>query len=274
MFERDKDELRSMGIPVDTVVDDLGEVQGYRIPRDSYGMPPLDFTVAERSALAVAAQVWGQAVIAPVAGTAVRKLEALDSQIWAPSVIPGTVHLGSTEAALLPLMQAIRTDRVVTFAYRSPGVDEAVPRTLSPWRLAAEGGHWRVSGHDHDRKDLRTFRLSRIYGTVTVTSRQREPETANPETTSQQADDLTCRARVRVQPGRAASLRRMAHGAPGAPDAWAETTLEVACATSEELVRAICGAGPDAVVLDPPEIREAVRQRLALLASEHTRTRP
>ncbi len=68
MFERDKDELRSMGIPVETVLDVNGEVRGYRIPQDRYALAELDLTVAERAAVAVAAQVWGQASVGPVAG--------------------------------------------------------------------------------------------------------------------------------------------------------------------------------------------------------------
>ena len=77
MFERDKDELRSMGVPVETVLDVTGEVRGYRIPEDRYALGELHLTPAERSAVAVAAQVWGQAAVAPVAGTALRKLDAV-----------------------------------------------------------------------------------------------------------------------------------------------------------------------------------------------------
>ena len=66
MFERDKDELRSMGIPVETVLDVNGEVRGYRIPQESYALAEVDLTFAERAAVAVAAQVWGQAFEAPL----------------------------------------------------------------------------------------------------------------------------------------------------------------------------------------------------------------
>ena len=79
MFERDKDELRSMGIPVETVHRLDGEVLGYRIPQERYALQPIDLTVGERAAIAVAAQVWSQAVVAPVAGTALRKLESMDA---------------------------------------------------------------------------------------------------------------------------------------------------------------------------------------------------
>ena len=47
MFERDKEELRSMGVPIETVVNASGEVDGYRIDQRAYQMPELRFTAAE-----------------------------------------------------------------------------------------------------------------------------------------------------------------------------------------------------------------------------------
>ena len=273
MFERDKDELRSMGIPIETVVEDTGEVLGYRIRRESYAMEPLDLTVAERSALVVAAQVWGQAVVAPLASTAVRKLEAVvgGAQAWVPAGLEGAVQLTNADAALLPMMQAIRTDRVVSFPYQAPALDEPVTRILSPWRLAVEGGHWRVTGHDHERQAVRTFRLSRIVGTVTLTSQGRIPP--GDMDASRDGDDhsTTHRARVRVRSGAAASLRRAADADPAR---WSATEIEVEFGTREALVRAVCAAGTDAVVVSPPDVVQSVRERLASIADEHTGSRP
>ena len=174
MFERDKDELRSMGIPVETVPDPAtGEVLGYRIRRENYELPPVDLTLAERAAVAVAAQVWGQAVMAPVADVALRKLESVDDTPWTPADIRGTVQLTTSDAALLPLLTALRLDRAVTFPYRTPAEDEPRLRTLSPWGIRSTGGGWFVVGHDHDRGATRTFRLSRITGPVTVLAQAR-----------------------------------------------------------------------------------------------------
>jgi proteasome accessory factor B len=269
MFERDKDELRSMGIPVETVIEDTGEVLGYRIRHESYAMQPLDLSLAERSALVVAAQVWGQAVVAPLAGTAVRKLEAVvgGAATWVPASLGGTVQLTSADAALLPMMQAIRTDRVVTFSYQTPAGDQPMPRTLSPWRLAVEDGHWRITGHDHDRQATRTFRLSRIVGIVTLTSEPRVPPST--EAAPNDGDDGSTphRAVLRVRPGGAAALRRCA---VRDPHRWTATEIEVELGTHEALVRAVCAAGTDAVVLSPPDLARAVRQRLEAFADEHS----
>lgn len=268
MFERDKDELRSMGIPIDTVMDDAGDVLGYRIVTSVYAMAPLDLSVAERSAIALAGQAWSSASLGSLAGTAVRKLEASspEAREWHVPEVLGRVHMTSADAALLPLMQAIRTDRVVQFTYLSASSSEPLRRTLSPWRLSVESSHWRVTGFDHDRGDQRTFRLSRIHGQVSVTSqpRKRAPESVTGE--RRDDDALDHRARVRVREGRAGGVRM---AAVDCSDPWTASEFDIAFATREALVRALCGAGPDVIVVAPLDVRAAVASRLLTIAAAH-----
>ena len=75
MFERDKDELRAMGVPVVTLTDASGVVTGYRIEGD-WTLPPLDLTRGELALLGLAARVWQRADLAPAALNALRKVEA------------------------------------------------------------------------------------------------------------------------------------------------------------------------------------------------------
>jgi len=270
MFERDKDELRSMGIPVETVVDASGEVQGYRIPQDTYAMDGVDLTLEERAAVAVAAQVWGHAVAAPTAGTAVRKLEssAGDPETWAPADLRGSIQLTTSDGALMPLMSALRQDRVVTFPYRTPRDEQPRTRTVSPWGLRSAAGHWFLVGHDHDREAVRTFRLSRVTGPVTVTGRHREvrpPSHFDIGTDGLDRDDDGPSATIRVAPGRAASLRRRA---VDTSDPWSADVVTVRATDLDELVGLVCGAGPDAVALGPAEVVGAVRDALRSLAAD------
>ena len=164
MFERDKDELRSMGIPVETVSDTFGEVLGYRISPDDYALGEVSLTFAERAVIAVAAQAWSEAAIAPTVSTALRKLEATDGDIdaWRPAQLLGSVRLTAADAALMPLITAIRDDREVRFPYRTPASDKDEKRKVSPWGLRSSSGRWLLFGHDHDRGAPRTFRLSRV----------------------------------------------------------------------------------------------------------------
>jgi proteasome accessory factor B len=263
MFERDKDELRSMGIPVETVSDPHGEVLGYRIPQDRYALAAVDLTLGERAAIAVAAQVWGQAVMAPAAGTALRKLETLadGSEQWAPAGLHGNVELTTSDGALLPLMTAIRQDRSVSFDYRAPADEKAQRRTVSPWGLRSESGRWFLVAYDHERAGERTFRVSRVAGAVTVghLARERQPpadfDIAAYGFGGGSADDAVV-ATVRVTPGRGAALRRRSVLVDGV-DPW--LTAEVTVPGSlDELTALVCAAGPDAVVVEPAELIAAV----------------
>jgi proteasome accessory factor B len=276
MFERDKDELRSMGIPVETVADPHGEVLGYRIPIDRYALGELDLSIEERAAVAVAAQVWGQAVVAPVAGTALRKLEtvASDPDGWTPADLRGSVQLTVSDAALLPLMAAVRQDRTVSFPYRPPTESEPMRRTVSPWGLRSSAGHWFLVGFDHDRGAERTYRLSRITGPVLITGRAREvqpPESfdISAYAIGPQPDDGGVRATVRLSPGRGASVRRRAVAQVGV-DPWSEDSLSVEGYSLDDLVGVLCAAGPDVTVLGPPEVAAAVTAALSALLDAHT----
>lgn len=273
MFERDKDELRSMGIPVETVLDVNGEVRGYRIPQDSYALAEIELTVAERAAIAVAAQVWGQASVGPVAGTALRKLESADDTEWAPAGLRGTVQLTAADGALLPLMSAVRQHRVVTFPYRTPADDAPGTRTVTPWGLRSTRGNWFLVAHDHDRSAERTFRLSRIVGTVTVVATAqavRPPEGFDVGAyVIGPGGDEQVLTRIRAVPGRAASLRALAVAAEGT-DAWTTEEFTVSTGSLDQLASLACAAGPDATVVGPPEAVAAVRAALEAVLAGHT----
>jgi proteasome accessory factor B len=115
-------------------------------------------------------------------------------------------------------------------------------------------------GHDRDRDDVRCFRLSRIEGDVTATGARgavTRPEGVDlVELVARSAGPPppTGTARVRLAPGRAAGLRRAGRPDPqGDPD-----VVELDLSRVDQLARWIAGHGPDAVVLEPPELRTAV----------------
>lgn len=147
-FERDKDALRTMGIPIATErVDDATE--GYRIAREDYELPDPGLSADELAALHLAASA---VRLGGVEGTeAIWKLGGASAEgERAPQVaIPGGEHLDT-------LFGAVTERRVVTFRYR--GAD----REVEPQRLAFRDGRWYLSGHDRTRGDGRSFRLDRL----------------------------------------------------------------------------------------------------------------
>src|SRR5947209_5218623 len=161
-FERDKDVLREMGIPlVLEAVDAASQpgVEGYRIPKDEYHLTDPGLDPDELAALHLAAS----AVELEGAGAveALWKLGGWVAEEGPPpamAALPGAAHLG-------PAFAAISRRQPVTFTYRGE------ERQVDPWRLAFRNGHWYLLGRDHARDDERNFRLDRIDSDIIVDER-------------------------------------------------------------------------------------------------------
>jgi proteasome accessory factor B len=149
-FERDKDTLRGIGIPVRLeAVDSLGPEQGYRIPPDEYYLPSLDLSPEERAALHVAVTAV-RLEGGPAPTEALLKLGGREGEAaHALAALP-------TVPALPALFDAYRTRSSVTFGYRG------ARRHVDPWGILFRRGHWYVVGHDRDRGEQRSFRVDRI----------------------------------------------------------------------------------------------------------------
>lgn len=145
-FERDKEMLRSMGVPIQVVTTDVE--QAYRVDPDEYYLPDLGLTDDETAALRIA--VSAVALGSGAGEGALLKIGALagggDAPIAALPLVP----------QLAPLFDAFRRRCVATFGYRG------ARRTVEPWALASRRGRWYVVGFDRDRQALRTFRADRI----------------------------------------------------------------------------------------------------------------
>lgn len=271
MFERDKDELRGMGIPVETVFDAHGDIEGYRIARDQYVLPPLDFTSAELAVIALAAGVWDEAILGPSALTALRKIEAVQGE--PPQAVDDSlvrVQVSAADVALLPLMAALRERRVVAFDYRGAAAATAARRRVDPWGVVSREGRWYLVAFDHDREASRVFRLSRIEGAVQVTAQeQTHPAEPNVDLLAlivQSEPEAAIRARVAIQAGAGAHLRRMADEPL---DPFESVEADLTAPNPLHLIASLCSAGEHAVVLDPPDVRAQVVAQLQAVARRH-----
>ncbi len=283
MFERDKDELRGMGVPIDTVHGAGGESLGYRVRRDDYALPEIQLTPAELSVLGLAARVWEQASLGPAARSALAKLEAAGGG-WADNRPVGVqTRVTAHDPALLPLLDAVRVRRPVRFDYRRPDQQEPSIRRVEPWGVLSRRGRWYVVGRDLDRDQPRAFRLSRIEGIV---RRDGSPDSytvpADVDVRALVAPPVSAdrTARVRLAPGRGQELRRRAlrvepgpHAAAGGPTSadLGDDIVTVVFGEARTLAAEAAALGADAVVLEPRDVRDAVRALLAGALMEHAR---
>ena len=154
-FERDKDEIRAMGIPLITgfAPDTDPPLTGYRIDRSRYRGDLPDLTPDELAAL-------------HLANNLVRLGDApSDDPFWRLGGRPDESEVAAVarlpgEPALRDLMDAIAERRTATFNYHG------VERVVEPHRLAFRNGHWHVKGHDRTRGGERQFRVDRFESAV------------------------------------------------------------------------------------------------------------
>lgn len=150
-FERDKEALRNLGIPLVVTGGEGGEESRYQIDRARYEVPEVDLEPDELSALHVAlAAVRLEGAADPESG--LWKLGGVVGDDGTPSA--GVVL--DVDERLATLLDAANTRRVVTFRYRGG------QRRVEPRGISSRGGHWYLTGRDQDREALRNFRLDRF----------------------------------------------------------------------------------------------------------------
>ncbi|WP_163543359.1 helix-turn-helix transcriptional regulator [Occultella kanbiaonis] len=281
MFERDKEALRTLGVPIVTLTDAAHEDDiGYRIDTDSYDMPPVAFTPAEVGALSLAAEVWQDSTLSAQSRRALTKVRAV-SELEDAALHAGlALRVRGPDANFGALLDAIADRITVRFTYRAANTGRTKQRTVEPWRLYAKDRGWYLVGHDIERAAEREFRLSRIVGRV---GRIGEPGSVQvPDRASAHREAPIIRATLALRPERASALRARAveiegptagagpvRAAPAAqvPRPSDRDVIAVDISDLDLFAEELAGYGDAVLVLDPPRLREAVLARLRPAAS-------
>jgi proteasome accessory factor B len=276
MFERDKEELRSLGVPIEVgFVDRAFEDEpGYRIERSALELPDIDLTPEEAAVVGLAARVWQHAGLAAATSDALVKLKAAGVTVDRAALHVVQPQLTAEEPSFEALWDATRTRTPVRFDYRRASAARSATRHLQPWGVVSSRGRWYVVGHDTDRGEPRVFRLSRVQGEVVADGAAgsfQVPEGTDLRAVARSlqplAEDRT--AELLVRRGAGQGLRRHArpsgeHGDGGTPEGW--DRLSVRYGATEALADEVLGYGADVVVLEPEEVRDSVVRRLRELA--------
>lgn len=277
MFERDKEELRSLGVPVEVGQLDayFEDEPGYRIVRDEFALPEIDLAADEAAVVGLATRVWDHQRLAAATTEAVRKLSAAGAEIDLSALDIAQPRLPADEPTFDVFFEAILERSVVEFDYRRTGSDSAARRRLQPWGVTRYSGRWYVVGHDLDRDDQRVFRLSRVQGEARKVGRPGAysiPEgTDISAATRRLAPDLSTEPVVLLaRTGAALPLRRAAEtvevGVPG-PDTVTGWDRLLLTRASVGIADEVLGFGAAVYVESPGSLREQVVSRLeAVLA--------
>lgn len=276
MFERDKNELRDLGIPLETGrVSTFDPTEGYRIRRDAYALPDIELTSDEAAAVAVATQLWESPELITATQGALLKLRAAGVDVDPDAAVAITTAVGppglrGSDKVLGNLLSAIDSGQTVQFPHRPSPTGAYTQRTVDPWGVVTAKGRWYLVGHDRDRNATRTFRLSRIgdgVKTVGEPGSVVRPEGVDLREIADkaigEAATVSVQATVWVAEGRATALRR-AGSATGQRSVGGREgdIIELELGNIDRMAREIAGYGPDALVLEPASLREDVLARL------------
>ncbi|MGF2948085.1 helix-turn-helix transcriptional regulator [Microbacterium alcoholitolerans] len=271
MFERDKDDLRALGMPIETIGDptdpqDLREAR-YRIPLAEYDLPSdIEFTPAELAVLRLAGSVWSAESVSGDAQAGVRKIRALgidgDEQIigFAPRIT-------ARDAAFPALQEGIERSRLVVFEYLKPGEDAPTRRRIQPLALVEYEARWHLFGIDIDAAAERTFLLGRIVSDVKVTGQGYDAAmkegAADRALAGLVAVAASQTALLEVTPGTEAALRLGRRATPAAQG------ITVPYVDRHIFADELASYGPEVRVVEPVVLRDAVISRLQTIIAVH-----
>ena len=268
MFERDKDDLRSLGISIDVGSFDplFNDEAGYRIKSESYQLDLGEVTPTEVSLLSLAADAWQGAAFADQAQSAILKLSSIGVPAD-PIDIPGlSPKLSNSSKDLETIAGAIGNSDYLIFNYLSPNLI-AEPRGIIPIALSNKSGFWYVSGVDKGVEEVRTFRLDRVQGAITIRKNKEEFEFPSDLELDQVDAAISLRfAMIDVRKGKGQALRALATSVTDLGE-WDQ--IKVPIYTLEYLTAQILWHGEDVFVHEPAELREQVIQQLKALMINH-----
>jgi proteasome accessory factor B len=268
MFERDKDDLRKLGIQIevgglDPLFDDEA---GYRIRPESYALSLRNLTPTQVTLLSFAAQAWQDAAFTDLSQQVLRKLTSVgvdtDSSqlpVMAPKLIGADENLRSA-------LDALTTLTTIEFDYLNiQGV--AQKRQLQVYGVQARKSHWYLIGLDTEKSAIRNFRVDRIRGEVTSIGKTQSYEIpANFEISELEPAIETPLAVLQVRPGAGYQLRRMATTVETSDD-W--DLIEVPIFDLEFITSLVLWHGDDVIVSSPVQLRNAVVSSLEKLVKIH-----
>ncbi|MCL2784216.1 MAG: WYL domain-containing protein [Propionibacteriaceae bacterium] len=265
MFERDKEDLRLMGIDVLNGPTDpyTNAMDGYRIQPESFYLPEIHLTPEESTLVGLASSVWSEPSLASGMSTALAKLRAAGEAIDDSAMTNLIPRLTAREPGFPVIWEALLARDPVVFTYKGS------LREVKPLRMILRTGSWYLIA-ETAISEVKIFKLSRIEDLPARANNPGSYELPDPKVLDEYAKSLDPgpsqdHVVVALREFAAGNLRR--RGTPvntAAPPGY--SAISVPYAREDEIVSAICEVGPNAVVLDAGPIRDQVIAQLTAVA--------
>src|SRR6516165_6306808 len=287
-FYADRSELEALRIylSVEKPVDGLVEQETYSLPPENFHLPPIAFTDQELAGLHTALQLLdGEFAYAEPLRLALQQISwGRPSPLSSPE--QHTVALGITGSAgghelsqrLAKIETAIFRRKTIVFDYYTMERDQLGSRRIDPYQLVYQGGQFYLVGYSHERKAIRVFRLSRIRGKVGYATKSehdfQRPAEFDPRAYANriqwQFGDPVGTAEMWISRRIAWQIERHFGRYGEVRGAGDDLIFTTEYADARQLIAWVLGLGENARILEPPEVRTELDERLRLITDRHT----
>ena len=262
MFERDKDELRSLGIAIEVKgIDPLFEdEQGYLIRSETFQLSENEFTKEELLYLTMAANLWHDSALGSDSKAALLKIQSLSGPIESDAVNTPAVRDSESAALLSSVFEAVDTEQLIKFGYKGK------ERTAQPFGLYTRDGFWYLVAREE--AEIKSFKLLRIEGKIVkegkVGSFKKPPEFDLIRFLSNSRSEQEILAKVYVRKEQAHVLRSK-YSAKEINEEW--DLMSIPFIYEQEIIETILWYGTNIIVDSPASLRSEVISRLKAIAN-------
>ena len=251
MFERDKDDLRSLGIQIDVNNFDplFEDEQGYLIKSDSFQFAENEFTKEELLLLTMAANLWHDSAVEIDSQNALLKIQSLSGPVEHDMTTTPTLRITEDWQLLVSIFTAVQNKQILEFSYRGK------KRQVNPYGLYSSKGFWYLIAFEINV--IKSFKLVRIEGEVDLIGEKdafEKPVNFNVGNfLKEESNSVSLVSKLQVRKGAALSLRNK-FTVKDLDSEW--DLMDIPYTNEQELLEMVLWHGTDLKLIEPAALRQ------------------
>jgi len=257
MFERDKNDLRDLGLEIEVGSEDplFEDEAGYRVNPKRYSLDIGELDQTELALLSLAANQWQNSLLSKSGQRAIRKFESIEGIQEPVSLALPFVKSEIPAEHFALLWDAVESRKEVTFTYHSL---QSTERRVAPYGLGLHQGFWYLIGLDLDKSEIRNFKIVRIDSDLSVGKKAGVFERPTDFSLSayfhhQESGRDQQSAILDIRVGKAQEIRAIASVQP-LNDDW--DRAHISYSSKRELLELVAKALTSAIIVEPLDLRE------------------
>ena len=251
MFERDKDDLRSLGIQIDVNNFDplFEDERGYLIKSDSFQFAENEFSKEELLLLTMAANLWHDSAVESDSQNALLKIQSLSGPVENDMTTTPTLRITEDWQLLVSIFTAVQNKQILEFSYRGK------KRQVNPYGLYSSNGFWYLIAFEINV--IKSFKLVRIEGKVDLIGEKdafEKPDNFNVGNFLKgESNSVSLVSKIQVRKGAALSLRNK-FTVKDLDSEW--DLMDIPYTNEQELLEKVLWHGTDLKLIEPAALQQ------------------